>query len=148
MEDLDAQQLEELQQAFRIFDKDGDGTISTQELGTVMRSLGQNPSEADLQDIIKEVDVDGNGLIEFEEFVTLMSKKFTEEASENDIREAFKVFDPENLGYILASDLRHIMTTKGDKMSDDEVDEMIEDADLDGDGHIEYEEFVKMLAEK
>ena len=50
-----------------------------------------------------------------------------------------QVFDPDNLGYILSSDLRHIMTTKGDKMSDDEVDEMIEDADLDGDGHIEYE---------
>lgn len=51
--------VSELKQAFRIFDKDDDGTISTQELGTVMRSLGQNPSESELLDIIKEVDVDG-----------------------------------------------------------------------------------------
>ncbi|KAL4238659.1 hypothetical protein ACF0H5_003366 [Mactra antiquata] len=140
--------LIELKQAFKIFDKDGDGTISTQELGTVMRSLGQDPSEDELLDIINEIDEDGNGLIEFDEFVTLMSKQFAQEGSEKDIMEAFKVFDPDNLGYILASDLRHIMTTKGDKMTDEEVDEMIEDADLDGDGHIEYEEFVKMLMDK
>jgi hypothetical protein len=53
--------------------------------------------------------------------------------------ECSQVFDPDNLGYIMASDLRHIMTTKGDRMTDEEVDEMIEDADLDKDGHIEYE---------
>ena len=50
-----------------------------------------------------------------------------------------QVFDPQNLGYISATDLRHIMTTKGDRMTDEEVDEMIADADLDGDGTIEYE---------
>ena len=49
-----------------------------------------------------------------------------------------KVFDPEDKGYILASELRHIMSTRGDQMTDEEVDEMVEDADLDDDGHIEY----------
>ena len=49
----------EFREAFALFDKDGDGTITTKELGTVMRSLGQNPTEADLQDMINEVDVDG-----------------------------------------------------------------------------------------
>ena len=62
-------------QAFALFDKDGDGTITTKELGTVMRSLGQNPTEAELQDMINEVDADGNGTIDFPEFLNLMARK-------------------------------------------------------------------------
>lgn len=54
--------LTEFKEAFSLFDKDGDGTITTKELGTVMRSLGQNPTEAELQDMINEVDADGEGL--------------------------------------------------------------------------------------
>lgn len=50
----------EFKEAFKLFDKDGDGTITTKELGTVMRSLGQNPTEAELQDMVNEVDEDGN----------------------------------------------------------------------------------------
>lgn len=57
----------EFKEAFSLFDKDGDGTITTKELGTVMRSLGQNPTEAELQDMINEVDADGNGTIDFPE---------------------------------------------------------------------------------
>ena len=54
--------LPEFKEAFSLFDKDGDGTITTKELGTVMRSLGQNPTEAELQDMINEVDADGKSL--------------------------------------------------------------------------------------
>ena len=74
IEDLTETQLEEFKEAFSLFDKDGDGTVSTNELGQVMRTLGQNPTEAELNDMIKEVDVDGNGEIDFEEFVGLMIK--------------------------------------------------------------------------
>ena len=63
--DLTDEQIAEFKEAFALFDKDGDGTITTKELGTVMRSLGQNPTEAELQDMINEVDADGNGTIDF-----------------------------------------------------------------------------------
>ncbi|PFH47556.1 hypothetical protein AMATHDRAFT_6613 [Amanita thiersii Skay4041] len=127
---------------------DGDGTITTKELGTVMRSLGQNPTEAELQDMINEVDADGNGTIDFPEFLTMMARKMRDTDSEEEIKEAFKVFDKDGNGYISAAELRHVMTNLGEKLSEAEVDEMIREADVDGDGQINYEEFVKMMLSK
>ena len=65
---LTEEQIAEFKEAFSLFDKDGDGTITTKELGTVMRSLGQNPTEAELQDMINEVDADGKFLDSIERF--------------------------------------------------------------------------------
>ncbi|KAF8601253.1 EF-hand [Ceratobasidium sp. AG-I] len=139
------EQISEFKEAFSLFDKDGDGTITTKELGTVMRSLGQNPTEAELQDMINEVDADGNGTIDFPEFLTMMARKMKDTDSEEEIKEAFKVFDKDGNGYISAAELRHVMTNLadrilGEKLSDNEVDEMIREADVDGDGQINYEE--------
>lgn len=69
----------------------------------------------------------------------MMAKKMTETDSEEEIREAFKVFDKDGNGQISAAELRHVMTNLGEKLSDEEVDEMIREADLDGDGQINYE---------
>ena len=122
-----------------MFDKDGGGTITTKELGTVMRSLGQNPTEAELQDMINEVDADGNGTIDFPEFLTMMARKMKDTDSEEEIREAFRVFDKDGNGFISAAELRHVMTNLGEKLTDEEVDEMIREADIDGDGQVNYE---------
>merc|ERR1712216_988020 len=112
-------------EAFSLFDKDGDGTITTKELGTVMRSLGQNPTEAELADMINEVDADGSGTIDFPEFLNLMAKKMKDTDSEEEIKEALKVFDKDGNGFISAAELRHVMTNLGEKLTDEEVDEMI-----------------------
>jgi len=124
------------------------GTITTKELGTVMRSLGQNPTEAELMDMIQEIDADGSGTIDFPEFLTMMARKMKDTDSEEEILEAFKVFDKDGNGFISAAELRHIMTNLGEKLTDEEVDEMIREADIDGDGQINYEEFVKMMMSK
>merc|ERR1712167_440585 len=89
---------------------DGDGTITTKELGTVMRSLGQNPTEAELQDMINEVDADGNGTIDFPDFLSLMARKMKDVDTEEELVEAFKVFDKDGNGFISAAELRHVMT--------------------------------------
>uniref|UniRef100_A0A0N5B0L4 Calmodulin n=1 Tax=Syphacia muris TaxID=451379 RepID=A0A0N5B0L4_9BILA len=134
----------EFKEAFSLFDKDGDGTITTKELGTVMRSLGQNPTEAELQDMINEVDADGNGTIDFPEFLTMMARKMKDTDSEEEIREAFRVFDKDGNGFISAAELRHVMTNLGEKLTDEEVDEMIREADIDGDGQVNYEGYFSL----
>ncbi|RUS78962.1 hypothetical protein EGW08_013264, partial [Elysia chlorotica] len=145
---LNEEQIAEFKEAFSLFDKDGDGTITTKELGTVMRSLGQNPTEAELQDMINEVDADGNGTIDFPEFLTMMARKMKDTDTEEELREAFRVFDKDGNGFISAAELRHVMTNLGEKLTDEEVDEMIREADTDGDGQVNYEEFVKMMTSK
>ncbi|KAJ8765432.1 hypothetical protein K2173_013190 [Erythroxylum novogranatense] len=142
---LTQEQIEEFREAFCLFDKDGDGCITVDELATVIRSLDQNPTEEELHDMISEVDADGNGTIEFLEFLDLMAKKMKETDAEEELKEAFKVFDKDQNGYISATELRHVMINLGEKLTDEEVEQMIKEADLDGDGQVNYEEFVKMM---
>lgn len=148
VENLTEEQIAEFKEAFSLFDKDGDGSITTKELGTIMRSLGQNPTEAELQDMINEVDVDGSGSIDFDEFLLMMAKKMKDTDSEEEIREAFRVFDKDGNGFISAPELRHVMANLGEKLTDEEIDEMIREADLDGDGQVNYEEFVTLMTSK
>uniref|UniRef100_A0A646QDE0 Calglandulin n=1 Tax=Hemiscolopendra marginata TaxID=943146 RepID=A0A646QDE0_9MYRI len=145
---LTDEQVAEFKEAFMLFDKDEDGTITSSELGVVMRSLGQRPSETELRDMVNEVDIDGNGTIEFNEFLQMMSKKMKDSDSEEELREAFRVFDKNGDGFISASELRHVMTNLGEKLTDEEVDDMIKEADMDGDGLVNYEEFVSILTSK
>jgi len=105
------------------------GSICAKDLGTVMRSLGQNPTAAELQDMIHEVDADGNGVIDFPEFLSLQARKMKDTDSEEELIDAFKVFDRDGSGFINAAELRHIMSNLGEKITDEEMDEMIRNAE-------------------
>ena len=113
-----------------------------------MRNLGRNPSEEELKQMIREVDLDGNGTIDFKEFLCLMVKKMKGTDTEEELLEAFKVFDRDGNGYITSHELRYIMTNLGEGLTPEEVEEMVKEADLDNDGQIDYDEFVKMMLSK
>ncbi|MCO5567497.1 hypothetical protein L7F22_021190 [Adiantum nelumboides] len=125
----DSIEIDELKEAFGLFDKDGDGCITTKELGTVMRSLGQNPTKVELQEMINEVDADGKRSINFLEFLNLMAKKMKDTNSEVGLKEAFKVFDKDQNGFISVAELRHVITNLGEKLTDEEGDKMIRECE-------------------
>ncbi|CBI32854.3 unnamed protein product, partial [Vitis vinifera] len=105
-------QISEFKEAFSLFDKDGDGCITTKELGTVMRSLGQNPTEAELQDMINEVDADGNGTIDFPEFLNLMARKMKDTDSEEELKEMIREADVDGDGQINYEEFVKVMMAK------------------------------------
>ncbi|PHU18926.1 Calmodulin-like protein 11 [Capsicum chinense] len=143
---MEENQLVEFKEAITLFDKNGDGCITIEELATVIRSLDQNPTEEELYNMISEVDNDhDNGIMEFNEFLNLISKKMKETDTDEELKEVFKVFDKDQNGYISATDLRHVMINLGEKLTDEEAEMMIKEADLDGDGQVNFDEFVKMM---
>ncbi|EKG14522.1 Calcium-binding EF-hand [Macrophomina phaseolina MS6] len=142
---LSDEESKQLLEAFKLFDKDGDGSITSKELGEVMRSLGQNPTEAELDDMINEVDTDHTGSIDFQEFLVMMSMKNKHIDQEQEIREIFNVFDRDGSGTINSSELRHVMKAIGENLTDQEIDDLIKEADVDGNGTIDYDEFARFF---
>lgn len=133
--------VEKLWKAFSVFDTDGSGAVSVEELGDVMRSLGQTLNATELRDLIKDVDVDLSGSIDFEEFKTLMLAKQGDRISR--LQLAFSVFDKDNSGCITADEMRHVMHQF--ELTDAELDDMVQEVDEDGSGSIGFEEFCKLV---
>ncbi|XP_043467382.1 calmodulin-like protein 1 [Leptopilina heterotoma] len=148
-------QMKEFREAFRLFDKDGDGSITKEELGRVMRSLGQFARAEELRTMLQEIDIDGDGNVSFEEFVEIVSNiggasaaaPPDQDQEEQELRDAFRVFDKHNRGYITASDLRAVLQCLGEDLSEEEIEDMIKEVDVDGDGRIDFYEFAHALGE-
>ncbi|XP_039277191.1 troponin C, isoallergen Bla g 6.0101 isoform X3 [Nilaparvata lugens] len=149
MDDLTKDQVSLLQKAFNAFDHDKKGYISCDMVGTILEMLGHKQTQSSLIDIIEQVDVDGSGELEFEEFCELASKFLVEEedaeAMEQELREAFRLYDKEGNGYITTDVLREILTELDPNISDDDLDMMIEEIDSDGSGTVDFEEFMEVM---
>lgn len=138
--------VKEFQEIFDLFDTDGSGTITIKELCVVMQSLGQNPTEEEVRRMVKTVDTDNNGEVDFTEFMELITRKLQSVDIQEEILEAFRVFDRDGNGSICKEELRLAMTTLGEKVKEEELDELMKAADFNGDGQINYTEFTKMIA--
>ena len=138
--------LDSLKKAFARFDKKANGIISLQHLGLLVRSLGFNPTENEIDDLVNEADIDGSGTIDFIEFLQLMNYFWKDEAEET-ARRVFEVFDLDGSGAIDAEEFRFMLTEFGyEDFTEHDSLEMLAVIDGDGSGEIEREEFVSMFA--
>merc|ERR1711924_354586 len=142
---LSAEQKAEVKEAFDLFDTDGSGAIDAKELKVAMQALGFEPTAAEVAKMVQDIDVDGNATIEFEEFVEMMEGKMSDKDQIEEMRKAFKLYDADGCGKIRFKDLKRVAGELGEAMSDAEIQEIIDEADRDGDGALNEDEFMRVM---
>jgi len=140
--------INEYRSVFRVFDKNGDGKITKEELKKALSSRKVSSSDEDIDRIMGKVDVDGNGEIDFEEFCALMSTPIETLSPEEEMKEAFRVFDTDGDGVISKEELKQVMQQLDPDMSDADIDDMMHEADTNKDGKIDFNEFKRMMSDK
>ncbi|CAM2104536.1 unnamed protein product, partial [Caretta caretta] len=145
-ETLTPEQITEYKGVFEMFDEEGNGLVKTDELEKLMSLMGINPTKRELVTMAKEVDKDNKGTFNCDSFLVLMGI-YHEKAKNQDeeLRAAFKVFDKEHKGYIDWNTLKYVLMNAGEPLNEQEAELMMKEADKDGDGTIDYEEFVAMM---
>ncbi|XP_065061419.1 calmodulin-like [Rhopilema esculentum] len=145
---LSEEQIKEFREAFLVFDKDGDGTVTVSEIGLVMKSLGQNPSEAEIKSMVQEVDTKGQGEIDFDDFCVLMQRMSGDSGESEDAydetKETFKAFDKSGNDKITVSDLKSVLENLSVKLTTDELNGILEELESVG-SELEYSDFTKIF---
>ncbi|KAI8807007.1 centrin-2-like protein [Cladochytrium replicatum] len=144
--ELTPEQYQEMKEAFDLFDTDASGTITSKEWRIAMRALGFEPTKEEMRRMLAEIDVDGSGTIDFEEFVGLISRRLADKLARDEIRQVFKFYNPDPATNTISIDnLRRAVELVGEDLIEDELKEMIEEADRDGDGLVTEEDFAKLM---
>ncbi|XP_018025540.1 troponin C, isoallergen Bla g 6.0101 isoform X4 [Hyalella azteca] len=146
--EVDPEQMLVLKRAFDSFDQEKRGAISTEIVATILKMMGQTVNRQILKQVIEEVDVDGSGELEFNEFVLLATKFMNEEDEEEmkkELKEAFRLYDKNGEGFIPTAVLREILKELDDKLTDEELDGMVEEIDADGSGTVDFDEFMELM---
>ncbi|KAI9526449.1 Calcium-binding protein 5 [Dissostichus eleginoides] len=146
-------EIEELREAFVEFDKDKDGFISCKDLGNLMRTMGYMPTEMELIELSQNINMNLGGHVDFEDFVELMTPKLVAETAGmiglKELKDAFREFDLDGDGSITSGELRHAMIKLlGEQTCKKEIEAVVREADNNGDGTVDFEEFVKMMSQK
>lgn len=143
--ELTEDQKQEVREAFDLFDSDGSGTIDVKELKVAMRALGFEPRKEEMKKMISEVDKEATGKISFNDFLAVMTQKMAEKDTKEEILKAFRLFDDDETGKISFKNLKRVANELGESLTDEELQEMIDEADRDGDGEVNEEEFLKIM---
>lgn len=138
---FDQAQIQEFKEAFNMIDQNRDGFIDKEDLHEMLGSLGKNPEDSYLEGMMNEAP----GPINFTMFLTLFGERLQGTDPEDVIKNAFACFDEENTGYINEERLRELLTTMGDRFTEEEVDEMYREAPIDKNGMFNYFEFTRIL---
>ncbi|XP_044052967.1 calcium-binding protein 1a isoform X2 [Siniperca chuatsi] len=149
--ELRPEEMDELRDAFKEFDKDKDGFISCKDLGNCMRTMGYMPTEMELIELSQQINMNLGGHVDFEDFVELMGPKLLAETADmigiKELKDAFREFDTNGDGAISTSELRDAMRKLlGQQVGLKEVEDILRDVDLNGDGLVDFEEFVRMMS--
>ncbi|KAJ8922548.1 hypothetical protein NQ315_007578 [Exocentrus adspersus] len=143
--ELSEEQKNDIKEAFDLFDNEGTGKIDAKDLKVAIRALGFEPKKEEIKKMIADIDKDGTGRISFDDFLELMSVKMAEKDSREEIMKAFRLFDDDETGRISFKNLKRVATELGENLTDEELQEMIDEADRDGDGEINQEEFLRIM---
>ena len=149
--EVNEEEIETFRQSFAMFDKDGSGYISTDELKAMLTKFGDTPTDEEMKAILERIDQNGDGRISFEEFIVVhkdrtLSSTSEGDETEEDMMNAFKMLDTDGSGFIEVAELKEVLRAQGVDLSD--LDEsafaMLLEADEDGDGKIDFKEFHKI----
>ncbi|XP_041652620.1 calmodulin-like protein 4 [Cheilinus undulatus] len=145
---LTQDQINEFKECFSLYDRQRKGKIEAQELITVMRCLGSNPTPSEVQRHLLSHSIDGGGELDFSTFLSVMHRQLQQESPEEEILEALTMADKEQKGFIMASELRAKLTGLGEKLTDREVDELLKEAGVGADGRVYCEQFAEAVTRR
>ena len=145
---LTEDEVEEIKEAFDLFDTDGSGSIDPKELRAAMQSLGFEAKNATIYQMINDLDKNKSGNIDFDEFLDMMTARMSDRDTREDINKVFRLFDEEGTQTITIKNLRKVAKELGETMSDEELNEMIARADSNGDGAVSMDDFFNIMTKK
>ncbi|KAH7976818.1 uncharacterized protein LOC119406557 [Rhipicephalus sanguineus] len=146
-DELKDAQVSELRDVFFKFDTERTGTVAFEHVDEILRTAGRVVTDPEFKKRVKStVPADLEKKVKFPEFVDLVHKYTRAFNAQKDLHDAFRVFDRDGHGFITTAELRHVVTTLGERMTEEEADELIREADANNEGHVDYEEFIKTIS--
>lgn len=143
--ELTDEQKADIKEAFDIFDTEGKGFIDIKELKVAIRALGFEPKKEEIKKMAAEIDKDGTSKLSFDDFLALMTTKMAEKDTKDEILKAFRLFDDDQTGTISFKNLKRVAKELGENLTDEELQEMIDEADRDGDNEVNQDEFLRIM---
>ena len=137
--------MEELKEAFTLFDTNHSGTIDARELKAAMRALGHEVTKQMCHAMFREVDADPEQALDFDQFCKIMAPRLKKADSRDEVMKVYQLFDLDKQGFLTHRDLRRMADDVGETLTDEELHEMIAEADKTGDGKISFDEFFKVM---